>query len=193
MINPIDLLNRWLQDERLAGAPDPQQAILSSVTNEAVPHARVVAIREINESGFLFFTQRGSRKVGELIQNPVSAITFWFELLQREVIIEGVTSPLSARDNDLYWQSYSRNAQIRFYSYAPTSSQPIISKQLLEDKRKQVELDYNGKQLPVSELYCGFRLKPARFVFYAYRTDELSDVCEYRHTEQGWTKQFLSP
>lgn len=190
---PIKLLNTWLQEERNAGAPNPQQAVLSTATRDAVPHARVVAIRELNADGFLFFTQRNTRKVDELVGNPLATITFWFELLQREVIVEGSVSVLTDHDNELYWQSYPREAQIRFCAYAPTSSQGISSKQLLEDKKRQIEQDYMGKPIPASDLYCGFRLQPARFVFYAYRTDELSDVTEYSCVDGQWMEQCLSP
>lgn len=89
MNNPIDLMNKWLHEEQAAGAPNPQQAVLSTSTNDNVPHGRVVAIREINDQGLLFFTQKGTRKVNELNINPIGAITFWFELLQREIMIEG--------------------------------------------------------------------------------------------------------
>lgn len=70
MIDPIQQLNLWITEEHQAGAPNPQQGVLSTATTSAVPHARVVAIREINEDGLLFFTQKGTRKVAELTANP---------------------------------------------------------------------------------------------------------------------------
>lgn len=193
MENPLVSLQCWIQAERESGAPDPQQAVLSTVTSEKVPHARVVAIREINENDLLFFTQRGSRKVAELTDNPRVAMTFWFELNEREVIIEGKAIALSVSDNEHYWKTYSRVAQVRFYSYAPTSGQPIANKQEFEDRKKQIELDFEGKTLPLSELYCGYRILPERMIFYTYRRDELSDVFEYRHIKNKWLKQRLSP
>lgn len=193
MINPINKLHSWLEEECMHGAINPQQAVLSTATPEAIPHARVVAIREINEQGLLFFTQKGTRKVIELISNPRAAITFWFELLQREVIIEGTVEPLRLDENETYWQSYPREAQIRFHSYAPTSSQPITNKKQLEEKKQAIAAHYQGKSLPMSDYYCGFRLKPQRMVFYAYRTDELSDVLEYCKRNNDWILTVLSP
>lgn len=193
MSHPIFLLQQWLREEKAAGAPDPQQAVLATTALNATPHARVVAIREIRESDLLFFTQRKTRKVTEMTQNPVAAMTFWFELLQREVILEGSVAALSEDENLQYWETYPRTAQIRFYSYAPTSSEPIKSKQLLEEKRKQVELQFAGQPLPLHTLYCGFRFKPSRIIFYAYRTAELSDVFEYQLTQGQWVEQRLSP
>jgi pyridoxamine 5'-phosphate oxidase len=193
MIAPIKQLNKWIDEERHKGAPNPQQAVLSTATKESIPHARVVAIREISEQSLLFFSQKGTRKVGELITNPIATLTFWFELLQREVIIEGVVESLLPEENEKYWQTYPREAQIRFYSYAATSSQPIISKHQLEKKKKDITVNYKDKPLAMSEFYCGFRIKPARMVFYTYRTDELSDVVEYHLVDNSWITRLLSP
>lgn len=109
------------------------------------------------------------------------------------MIVEGVAELLLSEENIRYWQTYPREAQIRFYSYAATSSQPISNKQELEEKKKSIAVAYQDKPLPMCELHCGFRVKPARMVFYAYRTDELSDVVEYRWVDNGWIKRLLSP
>lgn len=191
--HPTEILNKWLQEEQELGAPNPGQAVLSTATLKAVPHARVIAIREICEHSLLFFTQKGTRKVTQLQDNPFAVITFWFELSQREVILEGTIAAVLESENEFYWQNYPREAQIRFYSYAPTSSAPIANKQILEEKMKQIEEAHRDKPLPMSPFYCGFRLKPTRVVFYSYHTDELSDVIEYTRTNEGWATQLLSP
>lgn len=191
---PVQRLKQWLDEEQIAGAPNPQQAVLCTTTKNAIPHGRVVAIREINnEESLLFFTQKGTRKVNELTENPHATLVFWFELLQREVIIEGTVEALTTKDNQHYWENYFREAQIRFHSYAPTSSQPIANKKILEDKKKQLEQQYRDEPVPLSEFYCGFKFQPQRLIFYAYRLDELSDVIEYKQTHNGWVEQCLSP
>lgn len=186
------LINDWLEQERSLGAPNPRQAVLATVSSANTPHARVVALREINESGLLFFTQSGTRKVQELTKNSHAVFTFWLELQQREVIVEGVVEKLSVEENKQYWMSYSREAQIRFHAYAPTSSQVIFDKQALEIKKSTLTEAYANKAVPFSSHYCGFRLTPTRFIFYAYRTDELSDVFSFEW-QDGWQKSILSP
>lgn len=188
---PFDILKEWLDDEQKSGAPNPRQAVLSTV-NENSPHARVVAIREISD-GLLFFTQKCTRKVEEIKNNPKATFTFWFELRQRQVIIEGMLEALSELENIPYWKTYPRQAQIRFYAYAPTSTQPISSKQELEEKRNQIEQEYLNKEIPMSPDYCGYRLKPNRFAFYEFRTPELSDAFEFKLEETSWKKKLLSP
>lgn len=193
MTSPIQLLNAWLAEEQHAGAPNPKQAVLATCAQGGQPHGRVVAIREINEQDLLFFTQRNTRKVAELLSNPFATITFWFELLQREVIIEGEVSALSDAENQQYWQNNPREMHIRFTTYAPTSSQPIANKEILEQRKRQIEKEFADKPLPLSSFYCGFRLHLKRMMFYAIRTDELSDVFEYRWIDNAWKKQWLSP
>jgi pyridoxamine 5'-phosphate oxidase len=191
---PIHLLEKWIKEEKDKGAPNPQQAILSTATTEGIPHSRVVAIREITPQGILFFTQKGTRKVTEIAENPRVSLTFWFELMQREVILEALIEALTEEENKAYWSNYPRIAQLRFLAYAPTSGQPIDSKQMLEDKKSAIEQEYKDQELPYTPLYCGYRIIPTKFTFYQYRTDELSDVSQYvLHENSQWQKQAISP
>lgn len=192
MNHPIDILNNWLVEEKQKGAPNPRHAVLSTATNKGIPHGRVVAIRELTAESLLFFTKKGTRKFNELQSNPNATMTFWFELFQRQVIIDGTTETLSETENELYWQSKTRESQIRFYSYTTTTN-PISSKQELENKKVEIENNYREQSLPLSPLYCGFRLKPTRMVFYTSQADELSDVLEYQLDNAKWNMQILSP
>lgn len=193
MTNPFDLLTLWLNEEKTLGAPNPQQAVLSTLGLEGHPHARVIAIRKISDEGFYFFTQRGTRKIAEIYQNPQVSLTFWLELQQRQIIIEGVAQALSNQENEAYWQSYPREAQIRFKAYASTSSQPILSKDILEAKKVELERQYENKDIPIDDHYLGFFIEAKRFIFYAYQPPGLSDVVEYSLNQGLWHSQCLSP
>lgn len=195
VLSPMACLQDWLAAEQAAGAVNPQQAVLSTVATlpTPIPHARVVAVREVDENGLLFFTQQGTRKVSELRANPNAVMTFWFELHQRQVSLEGEAYPLSSEENARYWQANAREAQIRFCSYAPTSGQPISSKDALEQKRQQIRVEFEGKAIPPSPLYRGFRFKPVTALFYSYRTDEFSDVSRLTWRNGSWIQQRFSP
>ena len=191
---PINKLTQWLNKENSVGAPDPAQAVLATSTIDAIPHSRVVAIREISQEGLLFFTQRGTKKVEELNVNPRVSLTFWFELTERQITIEGTVTPLTETENNNYWVAHPRFSQLRFYAYAPTSSQEISSKQILEDKKNTISKQFDGQVIPMHPLYCGYRIKPIKFLFYAYRTDELSDVAAYlKQADGSWVEKIISP
>ena len=158
-----------------------------------MPHSRVIAIREITDDELIFFTQQGTRKVKELDENPLISLNFWFELTQRQVIIEGKAQALSSSENQSYWSSYPRFAQLRFCAYAPTSSQKIDSKKQLEDKKTKFEALYKENEVPMSSFYCGYRIQPENFLFYRYRIDELSDVLKFERNKNSWEQFLISP
>ncbi|MFT4059954.1 MAG: pyridoxamine 5'-phosphate oxidase family protein [Legionella sp.] len=191
--NPFIELSLWLANEREEGASNPNYAVLSSTSIEGLARSRVVAIREITDEAVLFFTQKSTRKVRDLLHNPHVSLVFWLELQQKEVIIEGNAIALTALENKHYWEHYPRWAQIHFLSYAPISAQVISSKDTLEKKREEIERKFVNQELPISPEYCGFKIVPQRIVFYAYRTDELSDVWEYTLENKSWKIQRLSP
>jgi len=192
-MSPIERLNLWLTEEEQAGSPNPYHGILSTATQEAVPHARVVAIRQITEEGLLMFTQKATRKVTEMTENPKFSLVFWFPLHQREAVLEGEVEALTEAENRQYWDGLVRERQLRFCSYAPISSQPISSKAELAVRQTETELQYEGQPVQMSPYYCGFRLLPERVMFYATRTGELSEVIEYRRANAEWVEQLLSP
>lgn len=193
--HPLKKLNYWLTEEKNNGIPNPQHAVLSSCSeNSTEPQGRVVAIRKIElNKGLLFFTQSGTKKVKELKSGKAN-LTFWFSKTQRSVSMNCNALELNPEENEFYWGSYPREAQLRFLSYAPTSSQPIADKQILEERKKKLTQDYEGKIIPMPQEYKGYWLTPKKIVFYAYRTDELSDVQEWALDLEGqWGCQLLSP
>jgi pyridoxamine 5'-phosphate oxidase len=191
---PFKTLLHWLDQEKCAGAPNPAQAVLSTVTKNNTPHSRIIAIREISNDSFIFFTQKGTRKVQEIEGNPNVSLCFWLELAQQEMIIEGHAEKLSSEEINQYWVTYPRTAQLRFCAYAEISSQPVASKQMLRDKQTAIEKQFQDKIIPQHPLYIGYRIKPIRFLFYAYRLDELSDVIEYmKDKDDEWQSRIMSP
>lgn len=192
-MTPIELLTTWIEEEKAMGAKNAQHAVLSTQGLNSEPHARVVAIREMSEDWILFFTQKRTRKVEEITNNGQVALTFWLERYAREVIVEGEAHFLSEEQNNHYWLNYPKSAQIRFYSYAPTSGLVINNKQILENKKRKIERESNNISLPCSTDYCGITIQPNRFIFYTYRVDELSDVWDYSLQGQHWVKKLLSP
>ncbi|MGH9581389.1 MAG: pyridoxine/pyridoxamine 5'-phosphate oxidase, partial [Bryobacteraceae bacterium] len=79
--NPILLFERWIEDARAAGLRDANAMTLSTATPEGRPSARLMLLKEVSESGFIFYTNYTSRKASEIKTNPLAALTFfWREL-----------------------------------------------------------------------------------------------------------------
>jgi pyridoxamine 5'-phosphate oxidase len=190
---PFNKITEWLNKEKELGCKNPDRAVLATTTSEGIPHSRIVAIREINLDGILFFTQRGARKYSELMHNPHASMTFWFALQQREIIIDGITEPLSNEEREYYWKTMSRERQLRFSAYAPTSGQSISSIDEIENSYHKLSFECEGKEILMSEFYCGFRFVPDIFYFYTLGLDTFSKVMMYKKDKDNWHIKMLSP
>lgn len=191
---PIAKTKLWLNKEKDLGCLNPDRAILATATKDAIPHSRVVAIREISEKGLLFFTQRGTRKCIELMENPKASITFWFELQQRQIIIEGTVTFLPIEANHHFWETMPRDRQLRFSAYAPFSGQEISSIDQLENEYTKLSNQFiHQKEIPMSDYYCGLMLVSETFYFYTIRTETFSEVLKYEYDGSAWTEKMLSP
>ena len=190
---PFLTITDWLEKEKIAGSVNPDRAILATTTSKGVPHSRVIAIRKVESESILFFTQRGTRKVLELNANPNASMTIWLAMQQKQIILEGVVTPLSLQENELYWQTMTRERQLRFSAYAPISGRPIGSIVQLEGMLEKLEQQYQDNLIPMSEFYCGLRLIPYTICFYTLNMESFSEVTRYTKNNASWEQQLLSP
>ena len=190
---PFDIIKRWIKDEENLGSPDPNMVVLATATRQGAVHSRVVAIREISNETILFFTQRCSRKVQEILDNPNASMTLWLPLSQNEIVFEGVINQISKSECKAHWDSYPTERKLRFLTYAPNSGKVIESRSSLEGKLSLYREQYRDQDIEMSEDYVGFRLKPNRIYFYSLEVNTLSEVNEYTRGSEGWHKAILSP
>ncbi len=85
----------WLKKEKELGIENPNHVVLSTVTATGVAHSRIVAIRVIENESLLFFTQKGTKKVSELLNNPAASMNYFFAMQQHQIILEGFAQPIS--------------------------------------------------------------------------------------------------
>ena len=72
--DPLRQFRRWFEEARAAGVEVPEIMALATATPDGRPSARMVLLKEADERGFTFFTNRESRKGGELAANPQAAL-----------------------------------------------------------------------------------------------------------------------
>lgn len=193
MTSPYNIINEWLEKEKSLGSPNPDRVVLSTSTKNAGPHSRIVAVREINEKGILFFTQRDTRKVPELHENPHTSMVLWLPMQQRQVVIEGMAHALTHDENEYYWKMMPHDRQLRFTAYAPTSGQTIQSIGLLEKEYQQLVDQYSKKEIPMSDFYRGFYVSPDIICFYTLGTTTFSKVVRFSKKDSDWTEETISP
>jgi pyridoxamine 5'-phosphate oxidase len=188
---PIKKIFAWLDKEKQLGSPEPDRVVLATALANGTVHSRIVAIREITEEGVLFFTQKTSRKVVDLSENPSASMTLWLPLQQREIVFDGFAKALTADENQKYWNTLPYERQVRFSLYQ--SGRAISSLKELDNEYQILLTKYRDEKVPMWDSYCGYRLCPEIIYFYTLGLEKFSEVMKYSRTESGWSEQLVSP
>jgi pyridoxamine 5'-phosphate oxidase len=191
---PFSKTQNWLTQEATLSPANPNRIVLATSTKTGIPHSRIVAIREITPKGVLFFTQRNTRKVREMLENKAASMTLWLPQQQRQVVIDGVVEELTREQNKSYWDANPKEQQLRFTTYAPTSGQTLPSSTYLSERLATLTKEHeNEAKLPLSEDYVGFYLVPKAFYFYTLGTTGFSEIEKFFLVNEDWKVEFLSP
>jgi len=164
---------------------------VSTVDANGYPSCRVVLLKELTKEGFVFFTNYDSRKGQELAQNPHIALTFHWNILQRQVRIQGVVEKISAAESNAYFQSRGRGSRIG--AWASEQSTVITSRKILEQQVKQFTAKFADKEVPLPEFWGGYVVKPTSIEFWQGKADRLHDRFSYVKDGNDWRVDRLAP
>jgi len=83
--DPFVQFKNWFKIVLKANIIEPNAMSLATSTKEGVPSVRIVLLKGVDDSGFIFFTNYNSRKGSELLENPFASILFWWKEFERQV------------------------------------------------------------------------------------------------------------
>lgn len=189
--DPINFFKSWLTEAEDTGVVLPESMSVSTCTPEGKPSSRMVLLKEVDQKGFVFFTNYGSRKAGELEQNPYAALLFHWNILQRQVRIEGRIERVSHEESEAYFHSRGRGSQIG--AWASRQSQTLDKRQSLVDAVKYYENKFAGKEIPLPEFWGGYRVIPESIEFWQGKADRLHDRFVYTQQDGKWVDTRLNP
>ncbi len=165
---------------------------LATATRSGHPSARMVLLRGFDERGCVFYTSYDSRKGGELAENPLASLVFYWAPLHRQIRIEGSVELVSAQEADAYFER--RPAGHRLAACASHQSQVIASREVLEQRMRELEEQYQGQEIPRPAFWGGYRVVPASFEFWQSGANRLHDRLRYTRQDGGaWVIERLSP
>jgi pyridoxamine 5'-phosphate oxidase len=189
--DPLVALRAWLADAAEA-SPQPDAMAVATSTPEGRPSARVVLLRGIDERGLVFFTNLGSRKGGELAENPrAAAVLHWWEL-GRQVRIEGAVEEVARDESAAYWATRPRASRVA--AWASPQSETLSDREELETLVEETEERFAEElDVPLPGFWGGLRIVPDFLEFWEHREDRLHDRIGYVREGGGWRRERLAP
>jgi pyridoxamine 5'-phosphate oxidase len=151
----------------------------------------VVLLKNVDEQGFVFYTNYKSRKGREILAHPFVALCFHWPKAEEQVRIEGRVEQVSDAEADAYFNSRPRGSQIG--AWASAQSEIVASREELEKAFAEIEARFQAKEIPRPPHWSGFRIIPERIEFWFGRNDRMHDRYLYVRTESGFTSSRLSP
>jgi len=189
--DPIKQFQAWFNDAIAAKLPLPEAMTLATATPDGKPSARMVLLKQVDEDGFVFFTNYNSSKADQLDANPNAALVFYWSRLDRQVRVEGSVVRTSAQESCDYFKTRPRESQIG--AWASAQSEVIAGRDVLEQRARELEELYLDREVDCPEHWGGYRLKPERIEFWKSRIGRLHDRILYERVSDGWTISRLAP
>ena len=190
--DPIQFFQRWFSDAMASGSRLPDAATLATATRDGRPSARMVLLKHVDERGFVFYTNYRSSKARELEENPRAALVCYWVGLDRQVRVEGSVEKIVPEESDEYFRTRPRESQIG--ALASPQSEVIESREVLENRFRELEELYRDREVERPEHWGGFRIKPDRIEFWSNRPGRLHDRILYELQPDGsWSIKRLAP
>ncbi len=146
--DPVAAFDAWFGEARAAGIPLAEAMTLATATPDGAPSARVVLMKGHDAAGFVWFTDRRSRKGAELAANPRAALVFDWRALGRQVRAEGAVEQIG---DDATWAYYrTRPLGSRIGAWASHQSAVIASRAELEAQVAAVEAAVRRRRSPAA-------------------------------------------
>lgn len=185
--DPFALFDHWFKGAMGLDPHNAAVAALATCSAAGRPSLRMVLLKDHGAAGFVFHTNYASRKAVEVLNHPVSAMTFWWPAQERQVRLEGLMEKLTSRESDAYFACRPRESQLSAWA-SPQSSviqQPVS----LEPVRGR----FAAAPVPRPETWGGFRLIPEILEFWQGRASRLHDRIRFTKTATAWQIDRLAP
>ena len=171
--------------------PEPTAMMLATVGADGQPSLRVVLLKAVDDRGFVFYTNYESRKGREILAHPQVALCFHWQLLERQVRIEGDAERVAPAEADAYFATRARLSQIG--AWASRQSRPLAADAELDARVHEIEERFAGGEVPRPPHWSGFRVVPRRIEFWRNRAFRLHERLVYERAQSEWRVIRLYP
>lgn len=189
---PMRLFKRWFDEVEKADQIAENNAMtLSTIDKDGFPKNRVVLLKKFNDKGFVFYTNYHSEKGMSILKNPRVCLSFFWPVLERQVIVKGRAEKVPPEESDRYFSTRPRGSRIG--AWVSPQSKIIEGRKSLEDKKIELIQKFEGQTVDRPDFWGGFLVKPLSVEFWQGRPSRLHDRFKYNKEENNWKIFRLAP
>lgn len=192
--HPIEFFRKWFEEAVKADFNEVNAMTLATVDDAGIPHTRVVLLKDIEEEGFVFYTNYQSNKGKQIEKHDKVSLLFFWKELERQVRIEGRIEKISAEKSDEYFNS--RPLSSRVGALVSAQSQVIEKRHVLEKKHQQLmdQAFADPSSIKRPEHWGGYIVKPYFVEFWQGRPNRLHDrIAMEKKADSSWKIYRLAP
>ena len=189
--DPIKQFNRWFQVAKKTRMIHPEAMTLATSTRDGKPSVRVLLLKGVIDSKFIFFTNYQSSKAKEIEVNPYGALLFYWEKLERQVRIKGKIEKITEKESEDYFKTRPKGSKLG--AWASPQSEVIPDRTFLEKNFKEFEEKYKNKEIPRPKHWGGYQLTPSMLEFWQGKPNRLHERIRYRSENGKWIIERLAP
>ena len=188
---PIAQFESWLQQAVESDIEDPTAMVLATQDADGGPWQRIVLLKGVAVSGFVFYTNYSSAKAADMSRQPQVSLLFPWNVLERQVIVAGRAERLSALESARYFLTRPRESQLA--ALASRQSRPISARAVLESQMNSLRRKFANGDIPVPDFWGGYRVVPERIEFWQGGAHRLHDRFRYYREGSDWRIERLQP
>jgi pyridoxamine 5'-phosphate oxidase len=190
--DPFAHFQTWMAEAEVSEPSDPNAMTVVTATADGKPSGRTILLKGVDSRGFVFYTNKQSRKADELAANTAIFLLFFWKSLGRQIRIEGEVEHVTDAEADAYYATRPRIS--RLGAWASHQSRPLATRAELERRLAEFEAKYPGEDIPRPPHWSGYRVIPAYFEFWQNMPFRLHDRTIYEPaSDGGWTSGKLFP
>ncbi len=190
-LDPIEFFKAWFDAAEDSGIVMPESVALATATSEGAPSVRMVLLKAVNEKGFVFFTNYGSRKANEIEANRRAALCFHWASLERQVRITGSVERITEAESYAYFSTRERGSRIG--AWASKQSQPLLDRKELQRRVSETTSSFADQDIPLPPFWGGYRIRPEVIEFWQGKADRLHDRLVFTRKGHHWSTERLYP
>ena len=197
--SPFELLKTWMDEAIEHNVQEPYAMSLATCGADNKPSVRIVLLREVTDTGIVFYTNYESAKGQDIAENPnAEALFFWHEL-ERQIRISGRIAKIDADKSAAYFQKRPHDSQVGAWVSQPQSGE-VANREVMEEKFAQLQSNYpENAPIPTPEFWGGYEIKIEKIEFWQGRANRMHDRIVYTQDQQSkdtistWTTKRLLP